>query len=104
MAKKKGKRGIQKAKYLPGITWQDALAGRPVTKEDVISKVAARARLRKVTGLAAKCRNCSKQDSLPRSAFFKAAKPKCLVCGGWMDPIAPLHHKETIKKGTKKAF
>lgn len=32
-----------------------------------------------------KCRDCGKAAVLSRVAFFKAAKPRCVACGGMMD-------------------
>jgi|JI10StandDraft_1071094.scaffolds.fasta_scaffold05333_45 hydrogenase maturation factor HypF (carbamoyltransferase family) len=31
------------------------------------------------------CRDCGRQTSMPRAAYFRASAPRCPDCGGWLD-------------------
>lgn len=69
MGKKAKGRGRPKQVYLPGATWQDVLAGRPVTSDEAAADV--RRKGRKPT----RCDSCRRVD------VSSPAEP-CRKCGG----------------------
>jgi len=46
------------------------------------------------------CRDCKRQDSLPRYEYFKAGPPRCVACGGMMEYLGSWHGARSDRGNT----
>jgi hypothetical protein len=63
----------KRGSYIPGASWRDVMAGKPVLRSETGK--------RRGKSRSFRCRDCGRSARLPR-----ASKPRCEECGGILDP------------------